>query len=549
MNVEGISPNPKTVEAVKTWKEPGSIKEIQSFLGLCSYYRQYIANFSHIAAPMTRLTKKNVKFQWDGSCQKAFEELKEKLCSAPILAYPKPGLKYLLDTDASDVGIGGVLSQVQDGKERVIAYASKRLSSQQERYSVTRRELLAVITFVNHFRHYLLGQKFLLRTDHGSLRWLFNFRDPRGQVARWLEFLAQYDFDIEHRPGSRHKNADSLSRKDFEQDQCGHVPYDSQENQVSLDCEDDWQEFYDEVDDVTDLGSNVHAPRIKEISEQEEVCLRAFTRAKAKSLVQDGNQISQPNQENSEGGSFSPESMFLPIYTFEEIQLLQREDADLGILHDWMDKSYQPSRDEAAAHSPAVRKYWLNSENIVRKNGILYQRRWEFCPAKQESLQLLVPKVLRNEVIRNHHDTLVTGHFGINKTYQKMQQKFYWYQMRSDTKLYIRKCDKCNRTKTLCKKPRAKLRNYVVGYPLNRIGIDVMGPLPLTKDQNKFILVIGDYFTRWMEAYSLPSQHAEIVAQKLVHEFISRFGTPLEIHSDQGRNFESQLFKEVLRLL
>ena len=90
---------------------------------------------------------------------------------------------------------------------------------------------------------------------------------------------------------------------------------------------------------------------------------------------------------------------------------------------------------------------------------------------------------------------------------------------------------------------------YLAGYPLDRIGIDVMGPLNVTKDKNKYILVIGDYFTRWMEAYSLPSQHAEVVAEKLVHEFISRFGTPLEIHSDQGRNFESSLFKEVLKLL
>lgn len=217
---DGICPNPKTIESVMSWKEPCSVKEIQSFLGLCSYYRQYIANFSHIAAPMTKLTRKNVKFIWDASCQNAFELLKEKLCTSPILAYPKPGLKYLLDTDASDLGIGAVLSQVQDGKERVIAYASKRLTLQQEKYSVTRRELLAVVTFINHFRHYLLGQKFLLRTDHGSLRWLFDFKDPRGQVARWLEVLAQYDFDIEHRPGTRHQNADGLSRKDFEHNKC-----------------------------------------------------------------------------------------------------------------------------------------------------------------------------------------------------------------------------------------------------------------------------------------------------------------------------------------
>ena len=132
-----------------------------------------------------------MKFVWDESCQIAFEVLKDKLCSAPILAYPKQDLKYVLDTDASDVGIGAVLSQVQEGKERVIAYASKKLNSQQQKYSVTRRELLAVITFMNQFRHYLLGRNFLLRTDHGSLRWIFEFKDPKGQIARWLEVLAQ----------------------------------------------------------------------------------------------------------------------------------------------------------------------------------------------------------------------------------------------------------------------------------------------------------------------------------------------------------------------
>ena len=128
---DGIQPNPETVEKVLSWKVPCTVKEIQSFLGLCSYYRQYIQNFSHIAAPLIQLTKKNVQFVWDESCQAAFEILKKKLCSAPVLAYPKPGLRYILDTDASDVGVSGVLSQIQDGKERVIAYASKKLNVQQ----------------------------------------------------------------------------------------------------------------------------------------------------------------------------------------------------------------------------------------------------------------------------------------------------------------------------------------------------------------------------------------------------------------------------------
>ena len=118
---EGIKPNPKTVEAVRSWKVPTNVKETQSYLGLCSYYRQYIENFSHIASPLTNLTKKKVKIIWDDSCQEAYEMLKEKLCSAPILALPQPGLRYILDTDASDTGIGAVLSQIQEGRERVIA--------------------------------------------------------------------------------------------------------------------------------------------------------------------------------------------------------------------------------------------------------------------------------------------------------------------------------------------------------------------------------------------------------------------------------------------
>merc|ERR1711893_179753 len=132
--------------------------------------------------------------------------------SAPILAYPDPSAEFILDTDASGYGIGAVLAQVQGGKERVIAYGSKSLTKEERRYCVTRRELLAVVYFLKQYRHYLYGQKFRVRTDHGALRWLTNFKDPQGQIARWLEVLGTYDFEIEHRPGLKHNNADALSR-------------------------------------------------------------------------------------------------------------------------------------------------------------------------------------------------------------------------------------------------------------------------------------------------------------------------------------------------
>jgi hypothetical protein len=123
----GVKPNPRIIETVKNWKTPNTGKEVQQFLGLCNYYRQFIKGFSEIAAPLTHLTRKDVDFQWSDSVQQCFEKLKLALCTASILAYPKPDGIFILDRDASNIGIGGILQQVQDGKEQVIAYASKKL--------------------------------------------------------------------------------------------------------------------------------------------------------------------------------------------------------------------------------------------------------------------------------------------------------------------------------------------------------------------------------------------------------------------------------------
>ena len=116
-------------------------------------------------------------------------ELKRCLVTSPILAYPTPNGEFFLDTDASAYGIGAVLSQVQEGNEHVIAYASRTLSKEEKNYCVTRRELLAVVYYVRYFRPYLYGRHYTIRTDHGSLRWLLNFKDPEGQVARWIQIL------------------------------------------------------------------------------------------------------------------------------------------------------------------------------------------------------------------------------------------------------------------------------------------------------------------------------------------------------------------------
>ena len=207
----GVKVSPKKIDAVVKWPNPVNKKELQSFLGFVNYHRDHIQGYAGIAQPLYELTGK-VPFQWTKAHQRAFQRLKDLLVSAPCLSYPQPGKTFVLDTDASDVSIGAELSQLQEGKVRVIAYASHVLQPAQRRYCVTRKELLAVVKFCRQFRHFLLGQPFIVRTDHSSLVWLWRFRHLEGQLARWVEELAQYDMKIIHRSGKHHNNADGLSR-------------------------------------------------------------------------------------------------------------------------------------------------------------------------------------------------------------------------------------------------------------------------------------------------------------------------------------------------
>ena len=179
---EGIAADPEKVEQVRTWPTPENSTEVKSFLGLASYYRRFIPDFSTIAKPLYKLTEAKAEFAWTEQCQLAFDSLKGLLTSGRVLAYPTREGKFVLDTDASDHGIGAVLSQFQDGVEKPIAFASRTLSKSERNYCVTRRELLAIVEFVKQHRHYLQGTRFCIRTDHAPLRFVVEAKIPRDNL-------------------------------------------------------------------------------------------------------------------------------------------------------------------------------------------------------------------------------------------------------------------------------------------------------------------------------------------------------------------------------
>ena len=213
---QGIKPNPAKIKVVQGFPTPTNLKELRNFLGLATYYRRFVKGFSNIASPLNALTRKGVKFVWTEACSDAFDTLKRALVSAPILAYPNFKEPFLLFVDASSTGIGFTLAQEQNGNEVVIAYNGRGLNRAEQNYSTTEREALALVEGIKKFQPYLHNHKFTVVTDHSSLQWLMNIKDATGRLARWSLLLQQYDFNIIHRPGKHHSNADGLSRRPYE---------------------------------------------------------------------------------------------------------------------------------------------------------------------------------------------------------------------------------------------------------------------------------------------------------------------------------------------
>ncbi|GJY22798.1 putative reverse transcriptase domain-containing protein [Tanacetum coccineum] len=209
---EGIHVDPAKIESIKDWTSPKSPTEIRQFLGLAGYYRRFIEGFSKIAKPMTKLTQKKVKFEWGDKQEAAFQLLKQKLCSAPILALPEGSKDFIAYCDASKKGLGAVLMQ----REKVISYASRQLKIHEKNYTTHDLELGAVVFALKIWRHYLYGTKCTVFTDHKSLQHILDQKELNMRQRRWLELLSDYDCDIRYHPGKANVVADALSRKERE---------------------------------------------------------------------------------------------------------------------------------------------------------------------------------------------------------------------------------------------------------------------------------------------------------------------------------------------
>ena len=535
VSADGIKPNPHNIAKIKQWPKPSNVTEVRRILGMGNYYRRFVKDYAKLVSPLTHLTKKGVNFAWTPTCEEAFETLKQTLIGSNIMAYPCETGQYILDTDASDSQIAGILSQIQDGQERVISYGSRTLGNAEKNYCITDKELLAIRHFVEYYRQYLLGRTFVVRSDHQALVWLFRLKEPKGRIARWIELLSEYDFSIEYRSGNKHANADALSRCPNPWDcQCSEV-----DNLEALRCgpckkcqkrttdmkgvedsekEEDGKIRSVEFNPEMQAGGQTQA-NVRETSEQEESKPTVYPSA-----------ISEQNDWPGLDPAFLHEK--------------QKLDPDIRFILDAFELGVRPQHSTVVAKSPECRHYWSLWQSLELHNRVLYKR-FHQKGGIETYLQVIVPKECRESILFHMHNSIVSGHLGEKKTRVKLLKRFYWYNLRNDVQTWVKSCLECQANKKPAKRPRAALGTMPVGSPFDRLALDYLGPFPITPRGNRYILVCIDQFSKWVEIFPLPDQSATRCANTLLNEVISRFGTPLSIHSDQGRNFESLVFQEL----
>ncbi|CAC5414217.1 unnamed protein product [Mytilus coruscus] len=507
------------------------------------------------------VTQKNQKFVWTDDCQQSFEELKTTLISAPISAYPiRKDLN--LDTDANKVGMGAVLSQLKDGVEKVICYFSKTFSRSERKYCVTRRELLAVVASIKHVHHYLYGKYLNVRSDHGALSWLFNF--PEGLLACLFEVLESYDFKIEHRAGRSHNNADALSRRPCYNKECPHcaraemnyelVPTHKDSFTVE-NCNDNVtvRESCRNVQDVS-AKESFTKPGISCSNEDrrpsmtgDELCHKVKSHVIHNKL---NTRVCTRSKDNGFSLNSSQNEKDNPVkeINFENVSESQLSDDVISISIQWTIDEVKPTWADVSHMSPEVKSYWSRLNSLILVNGILH-RKWNSDNGKHYDLHIGIPANFKRFVLNQVHNTVTGGHLGVRKTLSKIKQRYFWFKMRQDVKFWCTKCDTCASKKAPCKKPKATMKQYLVGAPWERMAIDILGPSPCSVNINRYLMVVQDYFSKWTEAMPIPDTKAVTVAKKFVERIVTIFGVPLSIHSDQGSNFESHVFKEMCNIL
>lgn len=496
----GIETDPAKIESVSNFPTPTNLRESRSFIGLTSYYRRFVPNFSQVAGPITSLTQKDRIFEWGEPQEKAFLELKRLLTTAPVLSHFDPSLETIIQTDASHFGWGFIISQLEAETrlEHPIAIESGRFTGAQLNYTTTEKEFMAIVKAFERNRHILLQVDATVITDHLNLTFWMEPRQLSPRQARWVELLSSFRFKIVYRPGKFATMPDALSRRSDYHPGKG----------STLDHEVNFIQALPKISEDSPMAPTIRSAKI---------VLRALQRATNidRDYFIDDNDLrlgiaSDPN---------------LPPILADMSSLIPF-DSDLPVLFEELPSVLDLRR---TSRNPAIVLPSWTSRQFLAFNNRVYVPDFNDC---------------RLKVLRARHDSPLSGHPGILKTIELISRDYVWIGLRNDVEAYVNGCTVCQRTKGSKQLPSGKLKSLEVPHkPWSEISMDFIEQLPESSGFDS-ILVVVDRLTKW--AIFIPtntSLTSSGLAEILIDRLISQHGLPSAIVSDRGSKFTSKLWR------
>ena len=515
---DGCSPTPDNIYSILNFPVPQSSKAAHSFLQMVGFYRKFIPRFSTISHPLNKFTRKDFPFLWTSIEQESFDQLKAAITSPPVLALPDPIQPYIIRTDASHVGIGAVLlqeyplgaSHPHEFAYKPIAFASRTLQSAEKKYSTIELEALAIWWSVtDKFHSYIDGQQFFLETDHKPLLSLMKKPYNNARIERWMTSLQQYDMIIRHIPGKDNTTADTLSRYPVDQS------YPSNQCVSSIDI----RAIPPDLPHVNAVTTRSMARRLLQPSSisPTTMCTSSHTIGSPPT----------PTDSSSMPSSSTHNSSSIPLFNLDLLRSHQTSDP---IIH------------RITTSIPLDPHYILQNHNVLYR---LVRRR------NGPSLLLpYIPSSLVPSILALYHNSSFNGaHFGIQRTFYKLRDRYYWPNMFRDIERHIMSCIMCRKNKPSRRKPDGHLHSIIPPSVVwTRLAMDYIGPVPTSTDGNKYILVLTDLFSKYVVSKAVPDNTAMTAANFLLNDVFLIYGVPTEIITDNGSHFCSSLYETLLKL-